>query len=65
MAEKQPEKFTIKAYSKKELALMYNVSAETFRKWLNVAGVMNDEIKNVQILTPKIVELIVARLGEP
>lgn len=66
MAHQTPiQKFVIKAYSKKELVILYNVSADTFRKWLNEIGIMNPTIKNAKILSPKIVEQIVEKLGEP
>lgn len=59
------EKFQIKSYSKKELAILYNVSSDTFRKWLKEIGIMNESIKNVKIFSPKIVAKIVEKLGEP
>jgi transposase len=53
-----------KAYSKTELARMYNVHYDTFKKWLK--GVPDLDLKPTQrILTPKQVEKIFKHLGEP
>ncbi|GEM_PF-789793 len=53
-----------KAYSKTELARMYNVHYDTFKKWLK--GVPDLDLKPTQrILTPKQVEKIFNHIGEP
>ncbi len=53
-----------KSYSKTELARMYQVHYDTFKKWL--VNVPELEIENGQrILTPKQVEKIFNHLGEP
>ena len=53
-----------KAYSKTELARMYNVHYDTFKKWLK--SVPDIDLKPAQrILTPKQVEKIFNHLGEP
>ena len=53
-----------KVYSKTELARMYNVHYDTFKKWLK--NVPELELEPAQrILTPKQVEKIFNHLGEP
>jgi len=53
-----------KVYSKTELARMYNVHYDTFKKWL--INVPELDLKPTQrILTPKQVEKIINHLGEP
>lgn len=53
-----------KSYSKTELARMYEVHYDTFKKWLQ--NVPDLELKQGQrILTPKQVEKIFNHLGQP
>ena len=53
-----------KVFSKTELARMYQVHYDTFKKWLK--NVPELELnKNQRILTPKQVEKIFNHLGEP
>lgn len=53
-----------KAYSKKELANLYGVSKETFRKWLRMVPGVNSD-RYAVILPPADVERIFLHLGKP
>lgn len=54
----------IKTYSRKELVNLYQISAQTFARWLNRAN-LNDQLKHKQLFTPAEVEKIFGALGEP
>ncbi len=56
----------IKTYTKKELRALYNVSRETFTKWINkFAKDIPDYNHKSKLLTPAQVRVIVELLGEP
>ena len=56
----------IKTYSKKELREKYNVSADTFNKWLQEIEVLLPYYKrNDKVLSPAQVSIIFRELGEP
>ena len=56
----------IKAYSKKELRLLYGVKQDVFRNWLNrIKEHIPDYNQNTRILTPAQVKAIIEKLGEP
>jgi transposase len=55
---------TIKAYSKTELARLYQVHYDTFIKWIKAIPELKLNSKQ-RILTPKQVETIFKHLGEP
>ena len=56
----------IKAYTKKELRLLYGVTQDVFRRWLKP---FESDIPNynphARILTPAQVKVIIEKLGEP
>ena len=56
----------IKTYTKKELRLMYNLSEDSFRRWLNK---VKDKIPHYdskcKLLSPLQVEAIFKHYGEP
>lgn len=58
----------VKAYYKKELAVMYNVCAKTFASWIHT---YLDELtkfgytKTTKLLRPEVVRFLFERLGEP
>lgn len=54
----------IKAYSKKELAAMYNVSIKVFNKWLAPLKKELGEYKS-RAFTPKQVKIIIDNLDMP
>ena len=61
------DKPVIKSYSKRELIDMYGTTYTTFYTWIKRAGII-DEFKNydnIRVFTPKEVELIFDKLGEP
>jgi hypothetical protein len=54
----------IKAYSKSELARIYQVNYDTLKKWIDLIpnlGLRPDQ----RILTPKQVEMIIEHVGKP
>lgn len=54
----------MKTSTRTELAKLYNVNYETFKKWLiKVPGLVID--KKQRTLTPKQVSIIIEHLGEP
>lgn len=56
----------IKAYSKKQLADMYEISPDTFRRWIIAANIFNEAYyKGLKILKPKEVRRIFEEFGEP
>jgi len=57
------EPFKIKAYRKKELAALYDVSTRVFKIWLKNIAELGDYTG--RSFTPKQVEKIVEHLGEP
>ena len=54
----------IKAYSKTELARLYQVHYDTFKKWIDLIPDLG-LIPNKRILTPKQVEMIFKHVGKP
>ncbi|MFN8308807.1 MAG: DUF4248 domain-containing protein [Chitinophagales bacterium] len=54
----------IQAYNKMQLAKLYGVSYETFKRWLSKVPELGLE-KTSRTLTPKQVEKIVSYLGSP
>ena len=66
------ETFTIRAYGKSELAMMYfpkdskRYALSKFRFWLRLNPRLRDfKPKNAHFYTPKQVKMIVEELGEP
>lgn len=59
----QAATFTVKAYSKKELMAMYNVSYITLRKWLEKVVNLGDY--DGKKYTPAQVQKIVEHIGTP
>ena len=71
------ENFTIRSYTKAELAHLYNptmtydCALRTFRRWLIRVPVLCDELKRTgyldkqHVLSPRQVEIIVHYLGPP
>ncbi len=71
------ELFAIKAYSKRELAILYfplispEAATRQLQLWIERCSELNNELKNCnyihrqRILTPKQVRLIVEYFGEP
>jgi hypothetical protein len=63
---KNTDKTPIKTYSKKELRLLYNLSEDVFRGWLNR---IKDKIPHYdptcKLLSPLQVEAIFKHYGEP
>ena len=55
----------IKTYSKKEIRKFYNVSRDTFNRWLKpILSDLPNYDKNAKLFTPAQVRVIVAHLGE-
>lgn len=52
------------AYTKTELARLYNVHYDTFKKWLKTVPELNMKAGQ-RLLTPKQVNQIFIHLGEP
>lgn len=59
---KPPE---IRAYTKKELAQLYEVSPKTFRSWLKRGRLFTADVRQARILTPAQVRSIFDLLGAP
>ncbi|WP_113636090.1 helix-turn-helix domain-containing protein [Nubsella zeaxanthinifaciens] len=59
----QTADFTIKAYTKKQLAAFYGVSRSTFRRWINQISDLGEYIGKTY--TPAQVKKIVEHLGTP
>ncbi|MBR1596837.1 MAG: DUF4248 domain-containing protein [Phocaeicola sp.] len=71
------DKFTIRSYTKAELAHLYNptmtyeCAMRTFRRWLNRVPTLREELvrsgyeQKQHVLSPRQVEIIVNHLGEP
>lgn len=56
----------IKAYTKKELRLLYGISRETFNKWLQpIKAFLPHYQPSAKILTPAQVKVIFEHWGEP
>ncbi|WP_025142740.1 hypothetical protein [Pedobacter jeongneungensis] len=55
--------FTVKAYSKKELQALYNVTAKTFRAWIE--PIVDLGSYKGRKYTPAQVEKLVYHLGKP
>lgn len=60
-ADKKP--FTIQAYSKGELVLIYKITRATFRRWLSQVDGLGDYVG--QKYTPSQVKKIVDHVGLP
>lgn len=58
------KKFEIKAYSKKELRSIYNVSRYIFLTWIKKIPELS-ELKDKQVFTPLEVQIFVKHVGEP
>lgn len=57
--------FAIKTYSKSQLAALYEISLDTFKKWLVPHCFTAQEWGNRQLLRPDEVRKIIEYLGEP
>lgn len=56
----------IKTYSKKELRVLYKVSADTFNNWLkDIEPLLPRYQRNAKILTPAQVRIVFEELGDP
>lgn len=61
---RRTDAFSIRSYTRKELAAHYRCSSRTFNKWLQpLHGEIGPRIGN--IYNPRQVRIIVERLGEP
>ncbi len=75
--KKMIENFTLRSYTKAELAHLYNptmtydCALRTFRRWLIRVPVLCDELKRTgyqdkqHVLSPRQVQIIFRYLGEP
>jgi predicted DNA-binding protein YlxM (UPF0122 family) len=55
----------IKSYSKAELADLYNVSSDTFAKWIkSIEDLLPHYKRSNKVFTPKQVKVIFEELGE-
>lgn len=57
--------FSIRTYSKSELATLYAISLDTLKKWLVPGCFSAEEWGNRQLLRPDEVRKIIEYLGEP
>ena len=56
----------IKAYSKKEICIMYNIKQDVLRRWLKpIEGLLPYYNPLARIFTPAQVKVIFEQLGEP
>lgn len=64
----------VKTYSKAQLAQMYNVSPETFARWVRRVAKAHDKLSesmtihkwpSIQLVPPVVVKYIFEALGEP
>ena len=56
----------IKAYSKKEICKMYNISQDVLRRWLKpIEGLLPYYNPFSRIFTPAQVKVIFEKIGEP
>lgn len=56
----------IKAYSKKEICVMYNIKQDVLRRWLKpIKDLLPHYNPSARILTPAQVKIIFEQLGEP
>ena len=63
---KDLDRTPIKTYTKKELRLMYNLSEDAFRRWLNrIQGKIPNYNPKCKILSPLQVKAIFEYYGEP
>lgn len=74
--EEEPS-FTVRAYTKVELATLYNptqcitVALQTMNRWMRYNKALTEELNAIEYnkfrrgFTPKEVEIIVRHLGEP
>ena len=63
---KDNDRVPIKTYTKQELRYLYNISEDTFRRWLNsIQGKIPNYNPKCKILSPLQVKAIFEHHGEP